>query len=274
MLMNDTLLLAGVLLLLGCTLPSCEAFVLPSARSISAASIATASLKSPISGGRTLHRARRTSDRLRAGHSDEAAKEGASIDVFDALMSGDVAAVKEYVNAGGDCSVKDSIGDTPLMVAVESELTPTVAVLVKEGGADVNYASETTGETPLHVAAYYGYIPIVKALVEDCGAKLEMRNRKGETPLNLACFWGNMEAVEFLLEAGADPNNLTNSSELPGDSFDSVFVPETELDEEEAYPGEDGGALDDDTVAEAPEGPREFILAMLEKARDARKAAQ
>lgn len=39
-----------------------------------------------------------------------------------------------------------SAGDTPLMVAVESELTPTVVVLVKEGGADVNYASETTGE--------------------------------------------------------------------------------------------------------------------------------
>lgn len=39
-----------------------------------------------------------------------------------------------------------SAGDTPLMVAVESELTPTVVVLVKEGGADVNYVSETTGE--------------------------------------------------------------------------------------------------------------------------------
>ena len=33
------------------------------------------------------------------------------------------------------------------MVAVESELTPTVAeMLVKQGGADVNEASETTGE--------------------------------------------------------------------------------------------------------------------------------
>ena len=109
--MMDTLLLAGVLLLLGCTLPPCEAFVLPAARSISAASIATASLKSPISGGRTLYRTSHTPDRLRAGHGDGAAKEGVSIDVFDALMSGDVAAVKEYVNAGGDCSVQDSIGE-------------------------------------------------------------------------------------------------------------------------------------------------------------------
>lgn len=114
-LMIGSLLMAGILLLLGCTLPSCAAFILPSARSISAASIATASLKSPISGGRTP-RASHTPDRLRAGlragHGDDAAKEGVSIDIFDALMSGDVAAVKEYVNAGGDCSVRDSIGES------------------------------------------------------------------------------------------------------------------------------------------------------------------
>lgn len=109
----DTLLLTGFLLQLACTLPSSTAFVLSPPRSIPPASIAaTASLKSPISGGRTLSRASHTSDRLRAGHSDGAAKEGVSIDVFDALMSGDVAAVKEYVNAGGDCSVQDSIGES------------------------------------------------------------------------------------------------------------------------------------------------------------------
>lgn len=37
-------------------------------------------------------------------------------------------------------------GDTPLMVAVESEQTAAVRMLIKEGGADVNRASETTGE--------------------------------------------------------------------------------------------------------------------------------
>eukprot|EP00904_Undaria_pinnatifida_P005573 jgi/Undpi1/2145/HiC_scaffold_12.g05531.m1 len=264
--MIDTL---GVLLLLGCTLPLCTAFLLPSARPISAAIFATSSLKSPRSGGRTLlSRAGHASDRPRASHVDGAAQEGVSIDIFDALMSGNVDAVKEYVNAGGDCSVRDSIGDTPLMVAVESELTPTVAeMLVKQGGADVNEASETTGETPLHVAAYYGFTPLLKALIEDCDANLETRNRKGETPLNLACFWGNMEAVDFLLAAGADPNNLTNSNELPGDSFDSVFVPETDAEEE------DYQSLAEESDDDArPEGPRELILSMLRTAREARKA--
>lgn len=37
-------------------------------------------------------------------------------------------------------------GDTPLMLAVESEMTMAVTKLAKEGGADVNQGSETTGE--------------------------------------------------------------------------------------------------------------------------------
>lgn len=37
-------------------------------------------------------------------------------------------------------------GDTPLMLAVESEMTLAVTKLVNDGGADVNAASETTGE--------------------------------------------------------------------------------------------------------------------------------
>lgn len=47
------------------------------------------------------------------------------------------------------------------------------------------------------------------------------------------------------------------------------------MEEEEGYPGElDEVPLDGDGMEEAPEGPREIILAMLEKARDARKADQ
>ena len=37
-------------------------------------------------------------------------------------------------------------GDTPLMLAVEGELTTAVATLTREGGADANSASEITGE--------------------------------------------------------------------------------------------------------------------------------
>lgn len=37
-------------------------------------------------------------------------------------------------------------GDTPLMLAVESELTSAVRLLLNEGGARANLASETTGE--------------------------------------------------------------------------------------------------------------------------------
>ena len=64
----------------------------------------------------------------------------------------------------------------------------------------------------------------------------------------------------FLLEAGADPNNRTDAGDLPGDKFDSVFVPKAQ------------GALGEDGADEQP-GPREAILALLEEARAARRGA-
>lgn len=35
---------------------------------------------------------------------------GGSGDIFDALMAGDMDFITKYVEAGGDCSVQDSIG--------------------------------------------------------------------------------------------------------------------------------------------------------------------
>ncbi|CAB1104931.1 unnamed protein product [Ectocarpus sp. CCAP 1310/34] len=151
---------------------------------------------------------------------------GGSGDIFDALMAGDMDFVTKYVEAGGDCSVQDSIGDTPLMLAVENELTPAVRMLIKEGGANANLASKTTGETPLMLAAYYGHTNLARVLVTEGDAELELRNNKGDTALSLACFWGNEDAVEYLLNAGADPNSRNDAGERPGDSFDSVFVPQ------------------------------------------------
>ncbi|CAN0366495.1 unnamed protein product [Pylaiella littoralis] len=150
---------------------------------------------------------------------------GSSADVFEALMAGDMAFVTEYVQSGGDCNIQDSIGDTPLMLAVESELASAVRLLITEGRADVNRASETTGETPLMLASYYGHTNLARVLVAEGGADLEARNKKGDTALGLACYWGNEDAVEYLLEAGADPNSRNDAGERPGDKFDDVFVP-------------------------------------------------
>ncbi|CAM9912036.1 unnamed protein product [Ascophyllum nodosum] len=118
----------------------------------------------------------------------------------------------------------------------------------------------STGRTPLQLASYYGYTALARMLINNCGADVETRNKKGETALSLACFWGNTDTVEFLLEAGADPNNRTDAGDLPGDKFDSVFVPKAQ------------GALGEDGADEQP-GPREAVLALLEEARAARRGA-
>lgn len=54
--------------------------------------------------------ARRPSFELGAAEGADGEEFGGSVDIFDALTAGDMAFVTEYVQAGGDCSVQDSIG--------------------------------------------------------------------------------------------------------------------------------------------------------------------
>lgn len=64
------------------------------------------SLRSSSSGSRDQHVGGLLRVRMCEGSDATETK-----DIFEALMTGDMAAVKEYVDAGGDCSVKDSIGE-------------------------------------------------------------------------------------------------------------------------------------------------------------------
>lgn len=126
--------------LLGSSSTSCLAFLLPAATRSTAAS--TRSPAAAAAGGRSLKAhfsssvGRRgdigssstsrcsgisSSRRVFAGRScvalgaaegagDAGGVGGGSVDIFDALTAGDMAFVTEYVQAGGDCSVQDSIG--------------------------------------------------------------------------------------------------------------------------------------------------------------------
>ncbi|CAM9473950.1 unnamed protein product [Choristocarpus tenellus] len=174
-------------------------------------------------------------------------------------MNGDAQVVLEYIKKGGDCSLQDGNGDTPVMLAIENEMSSVVLKLIEDGGADVNYAKDINGETPLMLAAYYGYTSMVKTLVERCGANLDARNLKGDTALNLASFWGNVESVRYLLEAGADPNVVNTSGKRAGDHFDTVFVSGAG---QEDYRG---GEVD----SEGEPLPSEVIVELLEEARAA-----
>jgi uncharacterized protein len=102
------------------------------------------------------------------------------VDVFDAILEGNAESVSRYIAAGGDVNIRDSIGDSPLMLAAENDLTDIIKLLVA-GGADINSRAGAGMETPLILAAYYGYTGLCVFLVELCGADLEARSGRGDT---------------------------------------------------------------------------------------------
>lgn len=110
--------LSALLVVTGTRFTACFAFLLPpAARSLTTGVILDEHNAPPTEGSRRTVGsvearwvvARRQSKDGESASGDHAA--GTTVDIFEALMAGDVPGVKEYVEAGGDCSVRDSIGE-------------------------------------------------------------------------------------------------------------------------------------------------------------------
>jgi len=88
-----------------------------------------------------------------------------------ASFFGDVAIVRELVQAGANIEVRDHEGYTSFCHAVKNEEVGTVCELVKAGAIidqpiSGSKKSLRTKSSALHVAAYYGWLDMVKCLVE------------------------------------------------------------------------------------------------------------
>lgn len=91
------------------------------------------------------------------------------IDLQTAVMSGNLAAVKQHIEAGSDLNKKEAF----------------------------------SGSTPLASAATFNKIEIAKALI-DAGADLSIKNNDGATALHGAAFFCRVEIVQMLIDAKAD----------------------------------------------------------------------
>ena len=141
-------------------------------------------------------------------------------EVVDAAKAGNVTAVREWLESGGDPNDTDSRGCTLLLkVVITGEISDAhldVARLLLSHGADVN-KSDVDSFTPLHCCAIFpkqsSRGPLIQLLL-DAGAGVNATTGAGETPLAIALFlsvWRNyndaarasLDMITRLLRAGA-----------------------------------------------------------------------
>ena len=123
--------------------------------------------------------------------------------IHAAALEGNIEAVKQHLASGADVNTKDSIGTTPLFLAVIKGQKETVELLIAEG-ADVN-AKHMGGWTPLHRASGNGHKEIVELLIDkgaDVNAKIALGPNQGKTPLDWAIGRRRIETADLLRTHG------------------------------------------------------------------------
>ncbi|WP_034058417.1 ankyrin repeat domain-containing protein [Lacinutrix jangbogonensis] len=103
-----------------------------------------------------------------------------SIDIHGAVLTGNLEAVKQHIEAGTDINQKEAMsGSTPLMSAATFNKTEIAKVLIN-AKADLSLINNDGG-TALHTAAFFGRLEIVQLLI-DAKADKTIRNNFGATP--------------------------------------------------------------------------------------------
>jgi ankyrin repeat protein len=121
--------------------------------------------------------------------------------LFEAVTSGNQAAVKRLVAVGAPVNFSDQAGRTPLLVAVEKNDIEIAALLI-ETGADIN-AQAANQDTPWLLAGALGRAQLLRKMIPK-GPDLSLRNRYGGSALIPACERGHVEAVRVLLTTKID----------------------------------------------------------------------
>mmetsp|Transcript_19223 Transcript_19223/g.39726 ORF Transcript_19223/g.39726 Transcript_19223/m.39726 type:complete len:310 (-) Transcript_19223:375-1304(-) len=117
-----------------------------------------------------------------------------------AAFEGDLDRVHHLVQLGADVNAGQSIGITPLLVAV-SQAPVEISQYLLEQGANANVSSN--GTTVLHVATVYGRLDVVRLLLRFGACPNTARKKDGTTPLMVAIELGYLQLTRCLLAHGA-----------------------------------------------------------------------
>ena len=142
---------------------------------------------------------------------------GATLNVFEAAMIGDLAKVRDLVEH--EISLENAYsadGFTALHLAAFFGQSRVVEFLV-ERGANVDAVSANKMKvTPVHSAAAHNQVEICEALLSN-GADVNAKQENNFTPLHEAAQNGSMALAKLLLGHGAQVNAQTDDSRTPLD---------------------------------------------------------
>ncbi len=136
-----------------------------------------------------------------------------AIQVHEAVKSGDVSKLQQYIIDKVDLDRQDKDENTPLHLAAVMGREDLAEMLIR-GGAGIKKIENDIGLSPIQYAAIAGQANVVKILLDN-GASVNEKNSKGETLLLLAASRGHLAVVKLLLERGADVNMADNNNERP-----------------------------------------------------------
>jgi len=127
--------------------------------------------------------------------------------VMAATLAGKAEMVDQLLTMGADVSITEKDGYTPMHGAAFQGRAEVARVLIKHGvqAHDVH----TDGFTPLHRTVWgrqAQHIETAKVLVKEGGADIDFRTLQGHSATIMAAEMPWIEMLEELLKMGADPN--------------------------------------------------------------------
>ena len=134
-------------------------------------------------------------------------KEAPAIDIHTAVVSNNMEALKQHLEAGTNINEKDPFGGSSPLISASLFDKPEMVKVLLDAGADINFQNND-GSTALHTAAFFCRPEIVKMLV-DKKADKTIKNKYGATAYdNVAGSYVDLKPTYEMLEKMLAPMGL------------------------------------------------------------------